>query len=336
MAFQTGTSSSIENLMTQLSTFLQANGWTQDFFTSGDPGRIGLHKNNIYVAFQWTEATDGGVLAVYQNLSNDNSSSVWLSTGDSGQGVASLTASLFDSSRHINLFAGPHTGYYFFENDASPAYCHVVVEVDAGLFRHFGFGEIDKIGDWIGGEYCYCQYWAQATTQLDDPANGAHAMCLDGRSDANISLQSTMHVEGYQNEPEAATQWAITGRGSQTVGNGGTDRAGNIRWIAAGGWRYSREFLALHGFRISLFNAYKPLVPMPIELLDVSSTPEVVFRVGYQADVRMCNIANIDPGQIINIAGDNWYFFPWVRKQFLQNNTDESWDAGVAYKRIDA
>jgi hypothetical protein len=43
--------------------------------------------------------------------------------------------------------------------------------------------------------------------------------------------------------------------------------------------------------------------------------------------------ANIDPGQIINIAGDDWYFFPWIRKQFLQNDTEESWNAGVAYRR---
>ena len=38
MAFQTATSTSIDNLMAQLNTFLVANGWVQDHFTAGDPG----------------------------------------------------------------------------------------------------------------------------------------------------------------------------------------------------------------------------------------------------------------------------------------------------------
>ena len=50
----------------------------------------------------------------------------------------------------------------------------------------------------------------------------------------------------------------------------------------------------------------------------------------------MCNIANLDPGQVINIAGDDWYFFPWTRKQFLQNDTEETRNAGVAYRRVNA
>ena len=94
MAFQTATSTSIDNLMSQLGVFLVANGWTQDHFTAGDPGRAGWHKNAMFVAFQWTDATDGGVLAVYQNTSNDDTVDVWLSTGDDGQGENSTVAAL--------------------------------------------------------------------------------------------------------------------------------------------------------------------------------------------------------------------------------------------------
>ncbi len=46
MAFQTGTSTSIENLMQQLSTFLQLHGWTEDFAVTGDPGTIAFSKNS--------------------------------------------------------------------------------------------------------------------------------------------------------------------------------------------------------------------------------------------------------------------------------------------------
>lgn len=333
MAFQTGTSSSIENLMTQLSTFLQANGWTQDHFTSGDPGRMGLSKNNIFVAFQWTEATDGGTLAIYQNLSNDNTSSVWLSTGDSGNGVASASATQFDTQRCCNVFAGPHTGYFFFENDSNPAYCHVVVEVDAGRYRHFGFGEIDKIGDWTGGEYAYGTFWSTSVSFIDDPASQFNHVGFDGNGNAvGNTFGGTLRVDGHSGEPNANTVWA----NMYFAASVGLDRAGNARWAGQGGWHGSRELYAFGMFPISQAVAYKPLIPVPFEIINFAGSPDAAYRVGYQADVRMCNIANLDPGQIINIAGDNWYFFPYVRKQFLKNDTEESWNGGVAYKRVDA
>ena len=334
MAFQTGTSTSIENLLTQLSTFLVANGWTEDFFNTIalDVGSIGFSKNGIFVSMQYTEATDGGTMAMYQATAADQSPTTdpWTATGDSGNGNQTNTASSFDNSRCVNAFAGSHTAYFFFENDASPAYCHVVVEVDAGRYRHFGFGEIVKTGDWVGGEYCYGQFIDPQSTRIDLPSSAFHTVGMDNIG-FNVSRNPTMRVDGYPGEPDPLTEWAVLGE--VTPGN---DSAGNPRWRCWGGWRNSREFSAFHGFQVSLASAYKPLFPCPIELRDTAPAPDLAFRVGAQADVRMCNIANLDPGQVINIAGDDWYFFPWTRKQFLQNNTEESWNAGVAYRRENA
>lgn len=333
MAFQTGTSTSIENLLTQLSTFLQANGWTETFFNTitGDVGSIGFSKNSIFVSFQYTEATDGGTMAVYNATAADPSPTTdpWTATGDSGNGFKSNTPTTFDQGRSVNQFAGPHTAFLFFERDSAPAYVHVVVEVDAGRYRHFGFGEIDKIGDWSGGEYVYAQKWDQTLSRIDQPASGFHDIGIDATT---IQSQgATMRISGYPGEPDVATEWA------HFVDTGaGNDTAGNPRWEAIGGWRGTREFSAFHGIRISLGSAYKPLIPCPLELLDRGPVPDLVRRIGFQSDVRMVNIANIDPGQVINIAGDDWHFFPWVRKQFLENNTEESWNAGVAYRRENA
>lgn len=333
MAFQTGTSTSIENLLTQLSTFLQANGWTEEFFNTitADVGSIGFSKNSIFVSFQYTEATDGGVMAVYQATAADPSPTTdpWTATGDSGNGNQTNTPASFDLGRSVNLFAGPHTTFFFFENDSAPAYVNIVVEVDAGRYRHFGFGEIDKIGDWSGGEYVFAHKWDQNSSRIDDPRSGFHDIGIDANTFQ--AQAATMRVSGYPGEPDVATEWA-----NFIDGNAGNDSAGNPRWEAIGGWRGSREFSAFHGIRISLGSAYKPLIPVPLELLDRGPAPDLVRRVGFQADVRMVNIANIDPGQVINIAGDDWYFFPWVRKQFLKNNTEESWNAGVAYRRENA
>ena len=334
MAFQTGTSTSIENLLTQLSTFLVANGWTETFFNTItlDVGSIGFSKNGIFVSMQYTEATDNGAMGIYQATAADASPTTnpWTATGDSGNGEQSNTLTQIDTERCINQAGGPHTAFFFFENDASPAYIHVVVEVDAGRYRHFGFGEIDKIGDWTGGEYCYGHFWDQANNRIDIPSASQHMFGIDSFG-TTVALGATMRVDGYPGEPDPTTLWA--NMQNSTPGN---DTAGNPRWRGAGGWRSSREFSSFGGFEISLASAYKPLFPIPFELNDTGPAPDLASRVGYQADVRMCNIANIEPGQVIAIAGEDWYFFPWVRKQFLSNNTEESWNAGIAYRRENA
>lgn len=334
MSFQTGTATTIENLLQTLSTFLQANGWTEDFANTGDPGTIGFSKGGIFVSFQYSETASGGdgTMAMYQALAADQSPTTdpWTATDDSGNGRQDNTPNNFDNSRCVNMFAGPYTAYWFFEGK-SPDYCHVVVEVDAGRYRHFGFGELDKIGDWVGGEYAYAHFWEQAAAQIDSPTAGAHTIGMDSVANLNNTFPATIHVEGFTNEPNVNTKWAIAMNGA-----GGTDSAGVARWRAKGCWRNTREFQVLHAFRISLASAYTPLCPMPVELFDPTQTPDFIWRIGFQPDVRMCNIALIDPNQIINVGGDDWYFFPWVRKQNLNNDTEESMNAGVAYKRVNA
>jgi len=335
MAFQTGVSTTIENLLQALSTFLTANGWTESYANTGDPGTIAFTKNSVFVAFQYSETAEGGdgTMAMYQSTAHDAipTTDPWTSTGDSGNGEDSNTINSFDTQRCVNVVAGPHTAYWFFENDAGPAYCHIVVEVDAGRFRHFGFGEIDKIGDWVGGEYVYGHFWNQAVSDLDNPNDSFHSIAFD--SHVGTAVQgATMRVEGHAGEPEAATVYATWTRST----NPGTDRAGNLRWKGSSGWRGGREYMLFQNFRISEATGFKPMVPVSLEISDTSITPDSVWRIGYQADVRLCNIGNLADGQIINIAGDNWYFFPVVRKQFLQNDTEETRNAGIAYRRIDA
>ncbi len=332
MAYQTGTSTTLENLMTQLSTFLVANGWTEDFFTSGEPGRMGLSKNGIFVAFQWTELSDGGTLAIYHNLSNDDSASVWLSTGDSGNGNPSTSTTAFDSGRCINQAAGAHTAYHFFEQNASPAYCHVVLEVDAGRYRHFGFGELEKIGDWTGGEYCYGHFWGQANVNIDNPRAGGHTFMLDGFSQAlGQVFQATMHVED-QPEQSASEVWMLVNNPTGFPG-AGADRAGNNRLPGVGGTRAGLATGYMSQFRLSQLTAFKPLLPIPVTLFNSSPSPDTVRLMGTHPDVRIINMANLEPGETFGIAGETWFVFPWVKKQFLQNDTEESWNGGVAYRQ---
>lgn len=332
MAYLTGTSSSLENLMIQLSNFLVANGWVENFRTIGEPGRMGLSKNTIFVAFQWTEISDGGTLAIYQNLSNDNSASVWLSTGDSNSGASTLSTTLFDTERCINVAAGPHTRFDFFEQDANPAYCHIVLEVDAGRYRHFGFGELEKIGDWVGGEYCYGHFWNQSAVNIDNPSLSQHAFMLDSNmAGLATGFYPTVHVRGQPEQVTGLERWLILG--NPRTFPPGTDRAGNNLLPGIGGTRAGITTGIMAQFRLSKLTAFKPLLPIPVLIYNTSPSPDSARLIGTHPDVRIVNMANLDPAETFIIAGETWFVFPWTKKQFFKNNTEESWNGGVAYRQ---
>jgi hypothetical protein len=333
MAFQTGTSTSIENLMTQLSTFVQANGWTEDYFNSGDPGTIAFSKNNIFVSWQFSETASGiGVMACYTADANDPADTLepWTATGDSGSGINTTSVISYQNALNVNNFSGPHTNFWFFENNAAPAYVHIIVEVDAGRFRHFGFGELDKIGDWSGGEYTYGMS-VFAGSQADDPNSVFNTYAMDSvESQSGGDRSAAMRLVDFVGEPSAATTWAQFHRAASN------DRAGNPRYLLKGGHRYSPEFGAIWWIRFSEFNAFKPMSPISVTAIDFTGAPDSQRKLGFVADTRCVNIANVTPAQIITIAGDQWYFFPLVRKQRLQLNTEETFNFGLAYRRIDA
>lgn len=325
MAYQTGTTTDLGDLMQKLSTFAQANGWNLDHETIDVTSIRGLSKNGIFVAFQFPVA--GDVIAIYQNLSNDNTVSVWASTGDSGVGIDNINPATFGNSRHINEIAGPHAAFHFFEQNANPAYIHVVVEVETNRFRHFGFGEIEKIGDWIGGEYSYGNLWQQSVSAIDDPKNASHVLGLGLGNSSNFL--ATMHIRG-QPEQAAADRWGLIGAGSGFPQQ--QDRAGNDRLPCLGGVMGGMNS-QMTPFRVSNLTAFKPLIPIMVSVRDTSPLPDTARLLGTWPDVRVVNMANLAPSETFVIAGETWFVFPWARKQFLKNDTEESWNGGLAYRQ---
>jgi hypothetical protein len=331
MAFQTGTSSSLENLLTQLSTFAQANGWTEDGFTAegANPGRMLLSKGGVFVTFIWSEAE--GVIGIGGNTSNDDTADPWLSTGDDGQmySQGDTFPQAIDTARCINESAGPHVAFWFFEQDSNPAYIHVVVEISTNRFRHFGFGNLEKVGDWAGGEYYYGTFWAQGA-QADLPDSTQHAYLLDDRGSASQAFAATVRAPGL---PFAvgAEQWVIVN--TLATFPAGLDRAGEDRGRGMGSSRGGMT-RAGNWIELSQLSAFKPLWPMPVFYADSSPVPDTIILLGTHPDARLVNMANIEPGEIITVAGEDWFCFPWSIKKFVPlDNLEQSWNGGTAYRR---
>lgn len=324
MAYQAGTATDIHDLMDKLTTFAQANGWTEDEYIDAATGQLTLHRDNCYVSFRWDDnpATD---LGVYQSTGWAASNFPHEMPGDSGNGDATDP---INAERRVNFVQpGPYTQYYFFAH-TSPYYIHIVVEVDSGRYRHFGFGHLNKIGTWTGGEYCYGHVWDQGATAIDSPISGSHAMGLDTVC-ANNTLMPTVRVEGMPGQ-DGSSEWMVLGNTT----SGGTDTAGNPRAYGLGGWRGGLWGYALGWIPMVRLNAYKPLIPIPVWYRDATPAPDAWVLLGHQPEVAIVNMKNYNPADVITIGGtDDWVVFPWVRKQNLGVDTEESWNAGIAYRK---
>lgn len=325
MAEETGSASSIQDLADKLVTFAVANGWTEDEHIDAAAGQATLHQDDCYISLRW-DNTDETDLALYQSLGWTGSSEPHEMDDDSGNGDVSVP---INSGRRVNFESvGPYTNYWFYASEATAFYLHVVVEVDSGRYRHFGFGLLDKIGTWAGGEYCYGHFLSQNAGAIDLPSSGSHSFGLDTLASSTADC-ATLHIEDFEGQT-VDEKWAVLGQ----MSSGGVDRAGEDRLACMGGSRGGWWGYALGWMPMVRLNAYKPFTPIPVFYRDVSASPDTWILLGHQSDVMIVNMRHFNPGDEITVGGDTWVVFPWVRKQYLEVDTEESWNAGIAYRKF--
>ena len=84
---------------------------------------------------------------------------------------------------------------------------------------------------------------------------------------------------------------------------------------------------------ISKVAAFKALAPINV-FYRAAPSVEVQHFLGTQRDVTVCNLGLVAPGDSIQVGEDEWLVFPWTRKQHNQVETEESWRAGWAYRKV--
>ena len=334
MGYQTGTLSSMNDLMSTLSTFVQTEGWTQDQYTAeagATDGKLSLHKNSVYVHFAWNSSESPNI-AMYQSLGFISAgTNLWAHTDDSGGGVNSVpsTAGEWNVSNSVGRFIsdigiGPYTSYFFFAGNGVDEYIHVALEFAPYIYRHFGFGELEKSWDWTGGEYCYAHNQRTGSTKNQE-------ILLHSYSVSTLyERPATIHMEGLVGQP-GSSKWGTCGLASP--GASWSDRNGNDRIRLKGG--------IPGGMLGSVFNmlpsnsgaGFIPLTANAIFYQNVAPAPDQYFLLGFQPDVRALNIKNFDPKDEVTISGDVWKLFPSVRKQNT-GDQNESENLGIAYKKI--
>jgi len=326
---------SLQDFVTKLNTFLTGTpGWTQDQLDTG-AGKWAIHKTgtgmNLYISFRW-DTSSPNHLGIYQALGYTGGNDPGNHPNDSGNGAISGTDATIDNARNAKIGNSP-VQYWCFEDDH---YAHVVVETAENYFCHFGFGFLDKLGDWTGGEYCYgFKFYDLNGTNVG--IRGSNSILLDGLTrDSDPSGQvdrelfcGTVHAESLPNQAGAG-KWAVH-MGDQSSSDLGTDRATNARIHFCGGFRGGP---IARGFGRFGDNSEKALVTAyPLGSFYWDRTDNSARFMGWVKDTRGVNIQHFVGGDEVTVGSDTWVLFPSYFKQTGLATGTSAWQ-GIAYKKV--
>lgn len=323
MAYQTGTASSIEDLMQQLHDFAVANGWTSDIMSTTNDW-MAINNGSVFVQFRWDNTNS--FACFHSRGFSGTGVAPGNHTGDDGCGTVDATApynaTITTGRRVADIGAGPFVAYHFFTNGTTQ-YIHCVLEFSAGQFAHWSFGTIDKIGTWTGGEYCVAHSQRSTTYSNNVMMFGS----IGGSTTTDANRNGSLHIEGMPNQ-SGGMRWLLFSTQTSSIGN---DRAGNARITSPGGWRDYNPWLSAFGYvRASELNGFLPLIPVPIWWRDITPAPDQYMLLGFAPGLYLIQMANFNPGDEFTIGTDTFKVFPPVRKSTSQ----DSLFAGVAYRKI--
>lgn len=323
MAYQTGTASSIEDLMQLLHDFAVANGWTSNIMSTTNDW-MAINNGSVYVQFRWDNTN--AFACFHSRGFTSTGTAPGNHTGDDGCGTvdasAPYNASITSGRCVTGIGNGPFTAYHFFTNGTTN-HIHCVLEYSPGLFRHWSFGTINKIGTWTGGEYCVAHSVFSTSLTSNVFLWGSNG----GTSSTDSNRTGSLHIEGMPNQ-SGGMQWQLFSTQASSVGN---DRAGNARLTSPGGLINYNPWLAAFGYiRASLLNGFLPLIPIPIWWRDTAPAPDQYMLLGFAPDVYLIQMANFNPGDEFTIGATTYKVFPLISK----STTQYSLYGGIVYPKI--
>jgi len=212
-----------------------------------------------------------------------------------------------------NEFEGPYTKYHLFggQEGVDGQYFYCVVETSAGLFNHFGLGQLDRIGSKTGS-FAVSLYWSMSISYWRSVTNSHHQRMFDSHSS---TYGGRGHLQYHQHTFAPETENYLFGYSSDhcyggSVGGGGKQNGGiNGAFVGDGP---------------SAFNGRTMLMPNHILLDDGASWKRMV---GIAPAFRTVMIHNL---QAEDIVDTDWMVFPIKAKNTTSG--PNSGNYGWAYK----
>lgn len=269
MAYESGVTSGVEDLLDKIRVVALARGWTVNAFNQIDPTYkyLALQHNGEYFNLM-SQLGVGGADGYYV----PNYLNVWLSTNygnDVGGGLSNPSpvaqANAIGSNVPYKIFSGAN-------------YIHVVVEVATGIFIFIMIGHLNKYGAYTGGAYCTCTH-----TEYD---NSSRSVKIPSQHYI-FQRAGGVHVEidGYYNFYHAPLGGPTSPHTETLLINA---------QIAIERWA---------GFSPNDFNLVSAMQPI---VLSVHRGSGLYSPIGEVPDIRALNIKNMNSGDVLTIGADNW------------------------------
>lgn len=296
MDYETGISTGPADLMSKLATFAQANGWTLTGYGVGNGASL----------------SKGSIVCGY----NTDTDEIFLRGGTSTAGAAwNALANNPGYSVTINCGAGPFVAYHLFAGEESGSeYLNAVIEFASGRYRHLCFGNLVKHGSYTGGTYVDGTFWHQSINWINGPDNQQHHVICDANSDSG----GVGHV--YADFDSKTNNWVRSEQGTFATTSG----TGSVRTNGI-----NNMFPNLGYGRFNLRNLTAPLTYFANRASSLRSP------LGRIPNMRQVGMANLEPGAILSIGGDEWKCFPIAQRTETWNqgtNIESSGPYGYAYK----
>lgn len=321
MAYQTGTAKTLNELLTKLAEFAQTQNWVIDKAANNE---LYLHNDDgFWSCFLYSGNNN---FFTYVNTGFDKNKSVRDQPGSSRSN--SFTSI---ETATTQLHRGDYVSYDFF---GSRQYLHVVVQIEAGKFRHFGFGTLDKEGDYVGGQYTF------GTLITNDDGHYQNSYHCYGFSNGRDGNQAVLRADGISGDKK--TPWYFAPTDISDFKNLNNQNYGKYLLTLGRASMYEDnktyhpDRLLVH-FSQSKFG--QTLIPCPHSLI-AHGIDGVFRRLGILPDRYECTMVGIQPRQILEIAGERWMIIPSAQydernARFIEEGKNNSGIQGVAYRIIE-
>lgn len=329
MAYQTGTASSPEDLLSKIKTFVESIGWVTDYY--GSDTQTGITAG--YLADK--------LLCVHTAAGNYFSFLAYNSTGDiytsgatgysagairnnqpghsSGNFFATSTRCVTNGWALTNKVIGPYAAYYFF---GGSDYLHVVIEVVTNRFVHMHIGVLEKAGPYTGGEYftgtawTYDMFYTAGLSYQNDPDNTFNRMPFD-------SVGADTYVNSWQ------------GIRMDTDGTSGKWwRMGYDNDTQNPCYGFMRSNSIVNMLVNSTPNTFNGASVMPPSLIAGYRTLGGYAIYGTVKDLRPINMSLLSPKDILTLGTDEWMVFPIIRKGTTSEYEPCSGNFAIAYRKV--
>jgi len=311
MAYQTGTANNPNDLLDKVRVFAIGQGWTvNSWAVRSDGGGAGgwclaLQKGDLHVAL-YTDLTTpagdnpgqyiGGYLfptwsSAHGNMAQPNKSH---NIATNGLGASAYTAyHLFGGAEHV----------------------HVVVEINPGTYKHFGFGRLRRLGAYNTGGYVYMSNWHMSSSLRSDFMSVNHAVPFDAYP-YNTPIYSYSTIVRADSD-SISPRYIYCPESHSTQNN------------MMCGIRDGNETLPILQCPASSITGRAVLWPILTSARRISG---LFSSIGQPPDMRWVRLDYLNPGDTLTLGTDEWMVFPIIRKNGGVGEVN-SGTYGIAYRK---